>query len=241
MNMKTSTRIAGIIFVALSLIEVTFIALGVETFHPWLKPLLIPSLAAAALFALLPEHKGRQTTLLACALAFHTLGDILLLLDYLGFIWFALGLGFFLIGHFFMLAVILYKMGGLQGWKEILCWCLPVALAFPAVSFFDAVGAMRYVLIAYAVTLLFIIASGVLWVLRGRREGWRIITGGVLFLISDAIVGLNAFNGLDFPLRHATTMGTYLAADWLLVSGIVLHLLRREGAERCEKTGLPLD
>ena len=238
MKMKTSVRIAGIIFVVLSLVEVISIALGVETLHPWIKPLLIPSLAAAALLALLPEHKGRQTVLLACALVFHTIGDIFLLLDHLGFIYFALGLGIFLLGHFCLLAVILHKMGALQGWKEILCWVMPMLIAVPAASFFDAEGAMRYVLMAYAVTLLFIIASGTIWVLRGRREGWRIIAGGLLFLISDAIVGLNAFNGVDFPLRHATTMGTYLAADWLLVSGIVLHLLRRAGAERCEKDRL---
>lgn len=230
MNMKKSVRIAGILFVALSLIEVIFLALGVETIHPWIKPLLIPSLAAAALLALLPEHKGRQTTLLACGLALHTIGDIFLLLDHLGFIWFALGLGIFLIGHFFLLAAILHKMGSLQGWKEILCWIMPMILAIPAASFFDADGVLRYVLVAYAVTLFFLVASGAIWVLRGRREGWRIIAGGVLFIISDALIGLNSFNGIDFPLRHAATMGTYLVADWLLVSGIVLHVLRREGA-----------
>ena len=230
MKMKTSVRIAGILFVALTLVEVVSIALGVETLHPWIKPLLIPSLAAAALLALLPEHKGRQTVLLACGLALHTIGDIFLLLDHLGFIYFALGLGIFLLGHFCLLAVILYKMGGLKGWKEIICWVLPVILAPLAASFFDAEGAMRYVLMAYAVTLLFLIASGILWVLRGRREGWRLLAGGVLFLISDAIIGLVSFNGIDFPLRHAATMGTYLAADWLLVSGIVLHILRKEGA-----------
>ena len=230
MKMKTSARIAGILFVVLALAEVIPIALGVETLHPWLKPLLIPSLAAAALLALLPEHKGRQVVLLACGLACHTIGDIFLLLDHLGFIYFALGLGIFLIGHFFLLAVILHKMGGLRGWKEILCWVIPMILAVPAASFFDADGVMRYVLMSYAVVLLFLVASGAVWVIRGRREGWRIIAGGLLFIVSDAVVGQNAINGLDFPLRHATTMGTYLVADWLLVSGIVLHILRKEGA-----------
>lgn len=227
--MKKSVRIAGILFVVLALVEVIPVALGVETLHPWIKPLLIPSLAAAALLALLPEHKGRQTTLLACGLAFHTIGDIFLLLDHLGFIWFALGLGIFLIGHFFLLAAILHKMGALRGWKEILCWIMPMMSAM-AVSFFDADGVLRYVLAAYAITLSFLVASGAIWVLRGRREGWRIIAGGVLFIISDALIGLNSFNGIDFPLRHAATMGTYLIADFLLVSAIVLYILRRENA-----------
>lgn len=219
--MKTSARIAGIVFVALSLIEVFFLVLRVETVHPVVKPLLIPSLAVAALCCLLPEQRGRNTVLLAVALALHTAGDVLLLLDSGGFIYFAAGLGCFLLGHVCYLVILLDGMGALRGWKEFLCLLVPPVIALVCVSFFEVDGALRVVLVIYALLLLYVTSSGVLWLLRGRKMGWRILVGGLLFVASDAVLALNAFNDVDFGLRHAVVMGTYLAAEWLIVSGIV--------------------
>ena len=219
--MKKSARSAGFIFIALSLIDVIPLCFGVEGIHPRVKPFLILSLAAAALLALLPEHKGRQTFLLAAGMALHAAGDILLMFDSKGFIWFAAGLGAFLLGHFCYIAVLLYKMGGLRGWKEILCCVTPLLLAFPAVAFFDASGPLRIVLCIYAFTLLYVAASGILWRLRGRKLGWRVFAGGLFFIASDALLALNVFNGVSFPLRHAAVMATYLLAEWLLVSAMV--------------------
>lgn len=219
--MKTSARIAGIVFVALSLIEVFFLVLRVETVHPVVKPLLIPSLAVAALCCLLPEQRGRNTMLLAVALALHTAGDVLLLLDSGGFIYFAAGLGCFLLGHVCYLVILLDGMGALRGWKEFLCLLVPPVIALVCVSFFEVDGALRVVLVIYALLLLYVTSSGALWLLRGRKMGWRILVGGLLFVTSDAVLALNAFNDVDFGLRHAVVMGTYLAAEWLIVSGIV--------------------
>ena len=219
--MKKSARIAGFIFIALSLLDVVPLCFGVESIHPCVKPFLILSLLAAALLALLPEHKGRQTTLLAVGMAFHAAGDILLLFDSKGFVWFAAGLGAFLLGHFCYIAVLLYKMGGLRGWYEIFTWVVPLLIVFPIISFFEAEGALRIVLTVYALTLLYVIASGVLWRLRGRELGWRVLAGGLFFIASDALLALNAFNGINFPLRHAAVMATYLLAEWLLVSAMV--------------------
>ena len=223
--MKNSARIAGFIFIVLSLLDVLPLCFGVESIHPCVKPFLILSLLAAALLALLPEHKGRQTVLLAVGMAFHAAGDILLMFDSKGFVWFAAGLGAFLLGHFCYLSVLMHKMGALHGWKEILCIVVPPFLAFPVVSFFDVEGPLRIVLGVYALTLMDIAASGVLWRLRGRKLGWRVIAGGLFFIASDALLALKAFNGIDFPLRHAAVMGTYLLAEWLLVSAMVRQRL----------------
>ena len=226
--MKKSARTAGIVFVVLSLLEVIPMAFGAETLHPWLKPLLIPALAVAALCALLPEHRGRKTVLLAVGMALHTAGDILLLLDSRGFAFFAAGLGAFLLGHFCYIWVMLGGMGSLKGWKEILCWTLPLPTALLLAGLFDAEGFMRYAIDLYAVTLLYEIATGIVWMLRGRPFGLRILLGAVFFLTSDALLALNVFKGIDFPLRHAAVMGTYLLAEWLLVSGMVRNRLQEE-------------
>ena len=219
--MKKSVRIAGIVFLVLSLLEVIPMAFGVEPIHPWLKPLLIPSLAVAALCALLPEYKGKKTVLLAIGLTLHAAGDILLLLDIHGFAFFAAGLGAFLLGHFCYLWVMLTGIGGLKGWKEILCCVLPLPISIVTAGLIGAEGVMRYAVNAYAFTLLFEIATGILWMLRKRPMGLRILLGAILFLISDALLALNVFMDVDFPTRHALVMATYLAAEWFLVSGMV--------------------
>ena len=222
--MKKSVLIAGVVFLALSLADVLTLAFGVRLIHLCIKPLLIPSLAAAALCALLPEYRGRRTVLLATGLALHTAGDILLMLDGYGFIWFALGHGAFLLGHICYIWLMLDGMGALRNWKEILCVLFPLLVSIPAGSLFHAEGALHYALLAYAYTLLTLVACGVLWKLRGRRMGWRIVLGGILFIVSDTLLALCVFNGVDFPLRNAVVMGSYLAAEWLLVSGMVRDL-----------------
>ena len=219
--MKKSVRIAGIVFLVLSLLDVLPLLVGIEGIHSRVKPLLIPSLAVAALCALLPAFKGRKTVLLAVGLLLHTAGDILLIFDNKGFLFFALGLGAFLLGHICYLWVLLTGMGGLKGWKEALCCVLPLPLAIVLAGIFGAEGFMRYALVVYAFTLLFEIATGVLWMLRGRPMGIRILLGAVIFLISDALLALNAFADIDFPTRHGLVMATYLVAEWLLVSGMV--------------------
>lgn len=228
--MKPNARILGLLFVALAVLETVTLSLGVESIHPWIKPLLIPSLAAAALCALLPEHKGRQTVLLAAGMALHTTGDVLLMFDSRGFAFFAAGLGAFLLGHFCYLFVMLHKMGRLRGFNEIYIWWVPLLIVYPIISFFEVEGTLRIVLAVYTYTLLFYIATGVLWLLRGRKLGWRVIAGGLSFIASDAILALSAFNGVDFPLRHAAVMGTYLLAEWLLVSAMVRHRQTSEEA-----------
>ena len=217
--MKTATKIAGIIFLLLSIADVVCLAVGDETTPMYIKPFLMPTLAAAALVQLLPENKGWMPILLAIGLAFHTTGDDLLMLN--GFTFFAAGLGAFLIGHFFYLAILLSGMGGLKGWKEILCLVVPLVLAPVLVMLFGVEWPFSAVVTVYAFTLMIVAASGILWALRGRVFATRIIVGGIIFIISDSLIAIDSFAGIDFPFRHALVMLTYLTAEWLLVSGMV--------------------
>jgi len=225
--MKTSTRNFGLLFVLLSVFEIATLSLGVTSIHPWIKPLLIPTLAAAALCALLPEHRGWRTVVLAVGMALHTAGDILLLFDSRGFGWFAAGIAAFLLGHFCYIAVLAGIHDKLHGWKERLLWAGPVALAPVLIaSCFDVNGVLRGMLVVYTATLLYLTACGGLWIVRKRKFGWRVLAGGLLFVASDSILALHAFNGIEFPLRHALVMGTYLIAEWLLVSAMVKDRLQ---------------
>lgn len=217
--MKTSAKIAGVVFLLLSLIDVLSVFIGGNNIHLYVKPLLMPSLATAALCQLLPENSGRLTCLLMAGLCFHTAGDVLLLFK--GFTFFAAGLGAFLVGHWFYLAILFSGIGGLKGWKEVLCICVPLVLAPVIVGFFGVEWPFSAAVVIYAFTLMVVSASGILWKLRGRQFAWRIFWGGIIFIISDSLIALNAFAGIDFTLRNELIMPTYLFAEWLLVSGMV--------------------
>ena len=217
--MKKSTKIAGAVFLLLSLVDVLSVFVGGNDIHLYVKPLLMPSLAAAALCQLLPENNCSLVWLLLAGLCFHTAGDVLLNID--GFLYFALGLGAFLIGHWFYLGVLLSGIGVLKGWKEILCLAVPLVLAPVIVGFFGVEWPFSAAVILYAFTLMVVAASGILWNLRGRQFASRIFWGGIIFIISDSLIALKSFAGIDFALRSALVMPTYLLAEWLLVSGMV--------------------
>lgn len=229
MQMKKSMRIAVIVFLVLSLAEVIALSFHIAGVNPILKPLLIPSLAVAALCALLPEHSGWKSILLAVALALYTAGDVLLLPLANDFAFFAAGLGAFLLGHICFLVILLNGLGGpndrICDRKDWIICQFPLVLALVAVSILNVEGAFGAVLFVYALMLLLVPTCGILWLLRGRKMGWRILTGGLLFVASDTMIALNVFNGINFPLHHAIVMLTYLAAEWLIVSGIVRQQL----------------
>ncbi|MCR4570954.1 MAG: lysoplasmalogenase [Bacteroidales bacterium] len=221
--MKLSAKIAGMVFLALSILDVVFLACGNESAPMFIKPFLMPSLAVAALLQLSPEVKGSRIWLLAAGLYFHTMGDIFLMFDDKDFIYFALGLGSFLIGHFFYLTILFDGIGSLRGFKELCCVGVPVILAPVLVSLFKVAWPFSAAVVAYAFTLMVVTGVGCVWHFRGRQFAWRIFFGGLFFIISDSLIAINAFAGLSFPFRGAVVMATYLFAEWLLVSGMVRY------------------
>ncbi len=171
--MKSATKITGCIFLLLSLIDVVSVFIGGNDIHLYVKPLLMPSLAASALCQLLPENNSRP-------------GDVLLNID--GYIYFALGMGAFMIGNWFYLCVLFSGIGALKGWKELLCIAAPVVLAPVIIGLFGVEWPFRFAVIMYAFTLLVVTASGVLWKIRGRQFASRIIWGGIVFMASDSLI-----------------------------------------------------
>ena len=67
--------------------------------------------------------------------------------------------------------------------------------------------------------------------LKGKPFAWRIIAGALLFIISDGLIAVNVFRDVDFALRHALVLGTYLPAEYLLVSGMVRGIIPQASGE----------
>ena len=167
------------------------------------KGFLMPTLLAWVLVAL----GSRAPRWLVAGLAFATLGDVLL--D----IWFEVGMVGFLVMHLCYIAGFL-RLGAWAGLRAR--W--PVAIAYLLVG----VG-----------------ANVVLWPhlgrpcrpgphlqhghphdgstgLRGGRD--RVGLGGALFVISDALIGVDKA-GAGFPGRGLIVLLTYLAAQYLIATG----------------------
>ena len=219
--MKKSARIAGMVFLVIALTDTILLAAGNETIPVYIKPFLMLSLLAAALLSLLPENGGKLTLLMTVGLLFHNVGDVLLLFDKRSFLFFALGLGCFFIGHLFYLAVFRSGLGKSRRAGEAVAMIAPLVIAPLAAMAFGAVLPMTIALAVYALALLYVMATGVIWAMRGKPFAWRVIFGALLFIISDALIGILVFQGITFPLRHAAVIATYLAAEWLLVSAMV--------------------
>jgi uncharacterized membrane protein YhhN len=166
------------------------------------KGFLMPTLLAWVLVAM----GSRAPRWLVAGLAFATLGDVLL--D----IWFEIGMVGFLVMHLCYIAGFL-RLGAAAGLRTR--W--PVAIAYllvgvgANVALWPHLGDLAVPVLIYSTAILTMaaLASGV-----ANRVG----LGGALFVISDALIGVDKA-GAGFPGRGLIVLLTYLAAQYLIATG----------------------
>lgn len=210
----------GLLFIAAAIADVVFLILGRGDLHFWVKPALMPLLLVTALLAMGENRTGRLRPiplLLTLALLFHTGGDVFLLWPGTGF--FIAGLASFLVGHFFYVAIMSRGLKGLTLTESLIGIGLPLVLG-PAIAHLFSLEVPMYVAVSvYAFTLLMYPFLGIVGLMQRKREYRFFIWGGLFFICSDSILALNEFLGIDFPLRGAAVMFTYILAEVLLVLG----------------------
>lgn len=173
-----------------------------------LTPVLLLLLIAWVLLA-----RGRRAPrLLLAGMVFAWLGDVAL--DGPGDVRFLLGIGFFLVMQVcYSLGFIgLGALGALRRrpWLPIGAAVLWLALN---VVLGPMLGDMRWPLAVYSA---FLVTMATLSLGVSPRVG----SGGVLFLVSDLLIGLGAAD-LDVPLRGVLVIGAYALAQLLIVTGWV--------------------
>ncbi|MFE1170385.1 lysoplasmalogenase family protein [Nocardiopsis sp. NPDC058789] len=213
-------RAALLVLVLLSLVH-----LGVQVLGPqaWSRPtqvLLMPALALVVLAAS-RRPRGRLLGLALVALGFSWLGDSAPGLAS-GDTAFLLMVGFFLVAQVvFVIAFWPHRAGSLLYRRRLLL--VPYVVYVAALVWVCAphTGVLLVPVLLYGLLL------GLMAVLATGMGPW-VAAGGALFLVSDSLIALNAFApGLDLPQRDLLVMSTYIAAQVL----IVLGLLRREAAQ----------
>ena len=194
------------------------------------KPALLPLLAVTcAVYAQGRGLRAKDLNLLVMAQLLGCAGDIFLLHSEV-FLLFAGGIVSFLAGH-----VAYLKIFGSRAWKGMSggWWavsCLAVgALVAILIRVIGVSGALLAPMAIYGAVLILVPFTGLCGILRlGGCNWWIVFTGGLLFLVSDAMIAVQTFNELSQPeLVGFLIMLTYLAAQSLLAVG-ALRLARQE-------------
>lgn len=184
------------------------------------KPLIVLSL----LINLRVQANGdrsRSVQLLKWALMAGLAGDIFLLFDHHGNLYFILGLLSFLIGHIGY--IVLFSRRGARPWTPASLG-ISLLIAFYGLMLFRHIqaglGQLKFAVILY---ILIILAMAITAFRRkdvGRSSYRKVLMGALLFMASDSILAVNLFVGA-VPLASLWIMATYASAQYLIVQGIL--------------------
>jgi uncharacterized membrane protein YhhN len=194
-------------------------ALGSSALEWISKPLLVPLLVAWVVAV----RRRAEPRALVVGLVLAWLGDLALMAD--GTVAFLAGLGFFL-GMQVAYSVGFVGLGAVQVLRSR-WWVVVVAVAVWAglnLLLGPTLGELRLPLAVYSAALVTMatLASGVSAVVGA---------GGVLFLVSDLMIGMDAA-GIDIPARGLLVMATYIAAQLLITTGWLAAAAQRSSRSK---------
>ena len=165
------------------------------------KAVLIPALAVWVLAA-------RGPRLIVAALGLSAAGDITLQFDSL----FIVGMGFFAAAHVCYVTYFVRAGALRRRWPitvlYVATWAALIVLLWPGL------GALRIPVALYALLLTGTAATSAGF---GLRTG----LGGLLFFVSDGLISLRLADLPQPPLADLWIMSTYIAAQYLLASGVL--------------------
>jgi uncharacterized membrane protein YhhN len=192
------------------------------TFVLIVKALIIPSL-----MVLLRVNTGSRMTnlhyLILAGLFFSWAGDITLEFAGQNGNMFIIGLVCFLFAHIMYFAVFLLTPG-----KNVVLNIRPYLLV-PVLFYgsvllyylYDDLGNMRIPVILYSAVILTMLAGAINRIEKvGRASYYMVLTGAILFVISDSSIAINRFSH-RLPCASAIIMGTYVIAQYLIIMGYI--------------------
>lgn len=145
-------------------------------------------------------------------LVFSSFGDFFL--DYDRVNWFIFGLGSFLVAHLF------YIMSLAPVEKKRLS--LVVLYSVYGLSMFWLISSgLKDLFIPVLVYMSVLLMMGITTLISTKSNSWLII-GGLCFVASDSLIGINRFY-INIPYSHLAIMITYYFAQYALTNGIITH------------------
>ncbi|MDZ7576997.1 MAG: lysoplasmalogenase [Candidatus Nanopelagicales bacterium] len=195
------------------------------------KPLLMPALFVWVLLVA-TRPLGRTQRRLLLGMVFAWLGDLLLIAQDIssdGGVFFLLGLAAFFGMQVCFIAAFLGVPGNhLLRQGPVLA--LPLVAYWLVMNLMLQPGALRIPVLIYSVVLVGMAIAALDLVPRlAVPFGWRVFTGSVFFVISDSLIALQAFGGMEIGRwQGVLVMATYTIAQFLIVTGLIAGTNRPE-------------
>jgi uncharacterized membrane protein YhhN len=159
-------------------------------------------------------------------LSFSWLGDVILLFSARSELFFAAGLGAFLIAHLFYIAAYIRSVRGAPGkvfFRRRPGWLLPFMVLFAGLYglLYPALGSMRIPVFVYTATILLMAIFALNRKDRvSEASFYPIFVGALVFILSDSLLAFNKFL-VPIPYAGVLVMSTDIAAQYLIVEGVI--------------------
>ena len=197
-------------FAAASAVHLGAKLAGADRLDEVSKALLVPALGVRLIGV--RQHRRRRMALLVTEMALSWIGDLTIDRS------FRTGLASFLAAHLCMIALFWSGFRArMSPWSVLL---LPWLVIMMVILRPPRVTALYPAVVAYATVLAAMAASA-------GRGGRRTAVGGILFVVSDSLLAVRQFTPwLRSRPWGAVVMASYLAAQLLLVDGVVTGTAR---------------
>jgi uncharacterized membrane protein YhhN len=223
---KKSKNFLFILFVVNAVVNLVGNTMGVSILADVTKPLIVPLLLGYYVAGSeYPRSKPLMIALITC-----WLGDVALMFVGLKATWFMTGLVLFLAGHIFY--IITYRQHRSESDERELLpvqkirFALPIVLAgtgLVVVLFPMLTGGLQLPVIIYATAITVMVMTAIFRFGRTNNKSyWLVLTGALLFMVSDSILAINKFLGA-IEMGGVLIMLTYIAAQFLIVEGLRKH------------------
>jgi uncharacterized membrane protein YhhN len=211
-----------ILFFISAVLEITAQILNSPGLHWVAKPLLL-----ILLTAYYQQSTPSINRVFFLALIFCWLGDVLLMFEQYNEFYFMTGLGSFLMAHMFLI----FSYRQLSSVQDAFEGTQRVRLSFPiilagsglTVILYSRLGDLRIPVLVYALVLTLMVVQAIFRLGRTNANSfWLVFFGAVFFMLSDSLLAINKFYQ-PISLAGLWVMITYIAAIYLIVSGVLAH------------------
>lgn len=216
-------------FCAIASLELISVILKLELVEKICKPLIMISLIGYYIISVYDEKRSKPLML---AMFFSLAGDALLMFQDTINSFFILGLLAFLFSHVFYIFTYRQQVtkndsNGLQGIQRVR-FSFPFILAGTGliVVLYPFLGELKVPVIFYAVVLIVMVLNALFrYGHTTVKSFWMVFFGAVFFMLSDSLLAINKF--LSPVSNGVWIMLTYIAAQFLIVQGLIDHSQKR--------------
>jgi uncharacterized membrane protein YhhN len=210
------TRNETIFYFALGIINIASGIINLEWLNFVSKPLLMISLFFFY-FQKVRQNINASDKIMLVSLIFSCLGDTFLMFQGKNPQFFLLGLGSFLIAQ--LAYCVIFSKGGKRDFLKR----IPFVIYATSIFYFLKPNISKDFLLPIIVYTLAITWMGSQAAERQtNQKSYRfVLVGAILFIISDSLIAINKFT-FAIPLSGLWVMATYIAAQYLIVEGVLL-------------------